>query len=168
MFESRWRLLLDIYCLPDSLFLHIILTEYGRDTVIDLAIVLDIIDVLVFISVFFQPTVRNHSVLNILRQIISNFRYLISFSLNLFGTNTIRPNTFLYWVIFFSSHWKPCYHLNFTKPYHLHDKLKGGKCFGSHSSHSLHLGRKDSTSPSRGITPSKCEQKLVTVKTQKR
>ena len=62
---------------------------------------------------------------------------------------------------------KPCYHLN-SETVTDTRKPKGGKCSGTYSGHSLCLGRKDSTSPSRGITQSKSEHKPVSVKTQKR
>ena len=91
--------------------------------------------------------------------------YMISGSLNLFGTDTLRPNTFCI-RSYLPKHRKPCYHLNsetVTDTW----KPKGGKCSGNYSGHSLHFGRKDSTSPSRGITPSKSEPTPVSVKTQK-
>ena len=91
--------------------------------------------------------------------------YMISISLNLFRTHSLRPNNFPI-QSYLPEHRKPCYHLNSETVIDTR-KPKGGKCSGSHSGHSLHLGRKDSTSPSRGITLSKSEPTPVSVKTQK-
>ena len=92
--------------------------------------------------------------------------YMISVSFNLFGTHSLRPNTFPI-RSYLPEHRKPCYHLN-SETVTDTRKPKGGKFSENHRGHSLHFGRKDSTSPSRGITPSKSEPKPVSVKTQKR
>ena len=130
-----------------------------------LAFLLIIIIIIIIIIILFPPLFKI-----ILYKQFTTYHfetsYVISVSLNLFGTHSLGPNTFPI-RSYLPEHRKPCYHLN-SETVTDTQKPKGGKCSENHSDDSLHFGRKDSTSPSRGITPPKSEPKPVSVKTQKR
>ena len=69
----------------------------------------------------------------ILRKDLTTHHYeilcVISDSLNLFGTDTLRPNTFPT-QSYLPKHRKPCYHLN-SETVRDSRKLKGWKCLGT-------------------------------------